>query len=50
MKVGDTIKDGDGNEWVVSQLWLNGEYTDYALFHRETGAEGNIRLKTNTHL
>jgi hypothetical protein len=46
MKVGEKIKDGAGNEWVIAEAWLNGVYTDYKLLHTETGIEGSLRIKT----
>ena len=45
MRVGDIIKDGDGNDWLVAASWVRDEWTDYRLIHKETGAEGALRLR-----
>ena len=45
-KVGNKIKDGDGNEWVIARIYRQEDgWYDLELINVETGATGELRVK-----
>lgn len=47
-KVGEKIKDGAGNEWVIARIWPQGKWNDLDLIHTATGERGSVRVRANT--
>ena len=43
--VGHSIKDGDGNEWVIAQKWVHEKWTDLALLHKSSGERSSLRVR-----
>ena len=49
-KVGTTIKDGSGNEWVIADKYENGEWLELGLFEKKTGKDGTLRVKNPNNI